>query len=151
MEAELFGTEWAWFGKDRKGRPGGGIGFLVRKCLKPRMYKPSKLGSVLWLEFEHVEKWFVAVVYLVPKDSIGVKQVTLDELERDILELVGKGRIVVLGDFNARVGELPNIINSFDDLSDTPQRLPRRSEDKTVKSTGRRVLNCLNRAGMNTA
>ena len=124
MDAELYGTEWVWFGKDRKGKKGGGIGFLARRSLKPRRYKPSKLGNVLWLEVEHVEKWYVAVVYLVPKDGDGVNLVAREELKQDILELVGKGRIVVLGDFNARVGDLPNVINSFDDLCDTSRRFP---------------------------
>ena len=76
------------------------------------------------------------MVYLPPRDSDGAFQVALDELERDVLGMMGKGRIVILGDFNARVGELPNRINSLDDLGDASLCISRTSEDKTVKSEG---------------
>ena len=39
MDAELLNTEWAWYGLDRKRRWGGGLGFLVKKSLKPRVRK----------------------------------------------------------------------------------------------------------------
>ena len=90
----------------------------------------------------------MAVVYLIPKDDDVTNQLTLVDLKDGILELMGKGRIVVMGDFNARVGELPNDLNSLDLQSVTPRCISRRSDDMTVNSAGRKVLSCLNGVGM---
>jgi hypothetical protein len=100
-----------WIGKDRKGRRGGGVGFVVRKVLKPRVAMVSNNSNILWLEVEKGEKWYIAVVYLVPKEQGNTNDMTLMELQQGILRFTGKGRIVVFGDFNARVGNLPNIVN----------------------------------------
>jgi hypothetical protein len=69
MDAELLGTEWIWVGKDRKDRKGGGIGFVVKKSLNPRVMKVTECNNILWLEVDSGGKWYVAVVYLIPKDS----------------------------------------------------------------------------------
>ncbi len=85
MQGELFGTEWEWFGKGRIGRRGGGLGFMVRRELKPRIPKAST-ENILWLEFERGEKWYLAVVYLAPKVPVGDKLATLAELKSGIVE-----------------------------------------------------------------
>lgn len=68
MDAELYSTEWCWFGKDRKGRRGGGLGFLARKSLKPRTPGPCGNSNILWLEVDCGGRWFIAVVYLIPNE-----------------------------------------------------------------------------------
>jgi hypothetical protein len=148
MEAEIYGTEWMWLGRGRKGKKGGGLGFLVKKSLKPRLPKASRNSNILWLEVDHEGKWYIAVVYLIPKDSGEVNEETLVELQRGVLELESKGRVVVAGDFNARVGELPNTIFASEDSVDSSQVMRRKSVDKTVNRLGHRVLACLNELGM---
>jgi len=69
MEAELYNSEWSWYGKERKGRRGGGLGFLVKKVLKPRIVRASKNCNLLWLEVATDSRWFLAVVYLIPYDE----------------------------------------------------------------------------------
>ena len=55
--AELKESELQWFGKDRKGRRGGGIGFLVRKDLQAKIAKQSKSEGLLWLEVQDNFLW----------------------------------------------------------------------------------------------
>ena len=66
----------------------------------------------------------------------------------DILEFADKGQVVVIRDFNCRVGELPNVIEALDDFYDPSQIVARRSEDPIVNRFGRRVLTALNEVGM---
>jgi hypothetical protein len=56
----------------------------------------------------------------------------------------GKGKVVVMGDFNSRVGELPNILNS----REAAVTISRCSEDKMVNAEGRLILEALNAVGM---
>ena len=79
MDAELFGSDWVWFGKDRMKRKGGGLGFLAKKSLKPRLPKPGK-ESILWLEVEFCGKWYLGLIYLVPSAVIASKMAILSEL-----------------------------------------------------------------------
>jgi len=91
----------------------------------------------------------VAVVYLVPKDRDGRNSMTLCELQEDIIYWRSKGKVVVVGDFNARVGELSNIIHTPDsDISEEGRIFKRSSLDKIVDSQGRKVLECMNAVGM---
>ena len=146
MDAELYGTEWVWIGKDRQRRNGGGLGFLVRKSLKPRTPKPGS-ESILWLEVEFCEKWFIAIIYITPHAPIANVMEVLADLRQGIVEFSGKGRIVVMGDFNSRVGDLPNSINPLTG-SQAPLAVRRTSKDQKVSSRGRKVMASLNAAGL---
>ena len=47
---------WDWFGKDREGRRGGGIGFLVKRELRARIPRGSRSENLLWIEVGGREK-----------------------------------------------------------------------------------------------
>ena len=146
MDAELYGTEWQWFGCDRQSRRGGGLGYLVKRALKPRTPKPGK-ECLLWLEVEFCEKWYIALIYLIPHTPGANLMAILTELARGIVEYSGKGKIVIMGDFNARVGNLPNSMNLLTG-SHAPFAITRTSKDQKVSSLGRKVMATLNSAGM---
>jgi len=55
----------------------------------------------------------------------------LAELKSGIVEFTGKGRIVVMGDFNSRVGEIPNSMNLLS-KSNAPLVIARSSKDKQL-------------------
>ena len=149
MDAELYGTEWQWFGCDRQSRRGGGLGYLVRRALKPRTPKPGN-ECILWLEVEFCEKWYIALIYLIPHTPGANLMAILTELARGIVEYSGKGKIVIMGDFNARVGNLPNSMNLLTG-SHAPFAITRTSKDQKVSSLGRKVMAILNGAGSWTA
>jgi hypothetical protein len=72
---------------------------------------------------------------------------TLAELKSGVVEFAGKGRIVVMGDFNSRVGDIPNSIDVLAG-SNAPLVVARSSKDQKVSSFGRKLLADLNSAGM---
>src|SRR5690242_20007689 len=48
LEEDLKKSDFQWFGKDRKHRHGGGIGFLVRKKLQAKVLKSSG-ENLMWI------------------------------------------------------------------------------------------------------
>ena len=117
---------------------------MVKKSLKPRVRNVSKCNNLLWLEINSgTSVWYVALVYLIPKDR-DTNEVTISELLRTLVDFDGKGKVVVMGDFNSRVGELPNILNS----REATVTISRCSEDKMVNAEGRLILEALNAVGM---
>ena len=105
---------------------------MVKRELRARIPRGSRNENLLWTELGGREKLYVAVVYLVPKDSDGRNSMTLRELQEDLVHWRSKGKVVV-GDFNARVGELSNHIHIPDaDINKEGQIFSRTSQDKIV-------------------
>lgn len=108
LEEELKKSDFQWFGKDRKSSRCGGIGLLVRKNLQSKVINSSS-ENLMWLIVE--PNLYVAVVYLIPKDQTGVNNQTLHELQQDIVRWKDTGgKIVVMGDFNCRIGSRSNFL-----------------------------------------
>ena len=78
-------------------------GFLVRKDLQAKLAKQNKSEGLFWVEVQG--RLFVAVVYLIPNDRSGLTEDTLQELQEDIISYRERGEVVVMGDFNCRIGE----------------------------------------------
>src|SRR5687767_10410424 len=66
---ELQDTAFTWIGKDRKGRRGGGVGFMVKDNLNPKKVSESRTGNELWIYIGRKDIWFIAVVYIPPADN----------------------------------------------------------------------------------
>ena len=66
------------------GKRGGGIGLLLNGKFKASILRISKSENLLWIEIGTEVKLFIAVVYLVPKDSEGRNSETMCELQEDI-------------------------------------------------------------------
>jgi len=135
LTAELKDSELAWFGRDRKERRGGGVGFLVRKDLQVKVAKQNKSEGLFWVEVQG--RLFVAVVYLIPNDRSGLTEDTLQELQEDIISYRERGEVVVMGDFNCRIGEQSNCIMRGDS---EVLEIARRSEDQVDTVQGRNLL-----------
>ena len=88
-----------------------------------------------------------ALIYLVPSALMASKMAILSELRQGIMEFSGKGKVLVLGDFNARLGDLPNSLNLLAS-SQAPLLIARTSRDQKVNSLGRKVMASLNEAGL---
>jgi hypothetical protein len=140
MEGALRSLNYEWLGKDREGRRGGGVGFLVKKGLKVRVAKTSRAEGILWVEAVDGEgKFFLAVVYrapgTVPKVS-EINQELMDELSDDITFFQEQGRVCVLGDFNSRIGELESKVNEGRE-GEREKVFKRKSKDKKIDKGGR--------------
>ena len=132
---------YKWFGKPQNSRRGeGGVGFLVRECLV------SEVEFITSVEYEE-SVWmkvrggrgrsalYVGCVYM-PTDSAAVDAGYV-RLKEDVLSFRQKGKVVLLGDFNARVGrsvELDDVIGMF-------------GED-TCYASGNRLVSFLNEVEM---
>lgn len=113
LEYELKDSQFQWFGKVERTLVGRrGVGMLVRRSLNPRIAKTSVSADLLWIVVGDKENpLYVAVVYLVPPTSRANREKNdklLDELQADVV--LWQGKVVVMGDWNSRVGCLPNIV-----------------------------------------
>jgi len=102
----------SWFSRERqkqKARSGeGGIGIIVKKSIgKSKVIKVSKLYEIMWIEvIREEEKIYLAAVYMSPESSArGIdSSLQFAELETDIIKFSKEGQVIVMGDFNARIG-----------------------------------------------
>ena len=90
----------------------------------------------------------VAVVYLIPNDKTGMNEETLHELQQDILRWKEKGSVVVMGDFNCRIGSRSNFLGGESSNDTKMLEVARSSEDKVVSLQGQNLLDGLNAVGM---
>ena len=118
MVQAVVGTDWRWFGarrkkqkrKDKKGS--GGVGFLVHGSAGRVKLHPGSVNGVMWLELDSGgETTHVINLYLVPAGSPRMQHNddALRELER-VLASTEDERRIVLGDWNARIGELSSFV-----------------------------------------
>ena len=107
-----------WFGKPRESIQGkrgeGGVGFLVSEPLLDdvTIIKKVKCNQTIWLSIR-IRKgadlyMYIGRVYLHVPTQGNVKHIRTDRfslLEQDICMFQSKGRVLLLGDFNARIGK----------------------------------------------
>ena len=130
IREDLKDSEFQWFGKDRKRRRGGGVGFLVRKNVQARVIN-SKSENLMWLVIQE-----------------RLYEDTLQELQEDILRFRDKGEVGVMGDLNCRIGASSNLIATDKSEDAEVLEIPRRSEDKVLHLQGRNLLGKLNAVDM---
>ena len=149
LENEVKDSQYQWFGKVEQKLVGRrGLGMLVRKCLNPRIAKKSVSADLLWVMVgEQEDPLYLAVVYLVPNTSAENAEKNcklLDELQSDMVSWCRK--VVVVGDWNSRIGPLANIVLEGED--DEVRIVEERSSaDTVVSNQGIRVMRALNAAG----
>jgi hypothetical protein len=103
---------YVWVGRNRASQPrrgAGGVGIFYRLDLrgKVKLLKESKYEGLLWVTVSLVanEQLHVGCFYS-PREGTDtqVMRGIYDELMADIERLSATGRVVLVGDFNARVG-----------------------------------------------
>ena len=108
-------THYQWVGRHREGRLGGGVGFLVHSSLVHAVSVADTTGAqeVMWLIVDGSSReaapLVLASVYLPCNAQTRAEQDTcaraFELLEADVVHFQQKGRVVLLGDFNGRVGQ----------------------------------------------
>ena len=148
MDVFLKTSEYEWYGRQQKKEQGkvgwGGVGFLVKKKLEARVVKVGKEGNLLWIAVGKDEPWYLAVVYIAPKRTHEFHRV-MEEIQGDVARW--RGRVVVLGDFNSRIGEKPNVMIDGED-DDERIECVRRSEDKETDFRGTYLMREMNASGL---
>ena len=117
---------YKWFGKPRSKqnspRGEGEVGFLVRECLANMVefINSVKYEESVWMKVRSErgrEALYIGYVYM-PTDSASISVVDscYERLKEDVLSFREKGKFVLLGDFNARVGrsvQIDDVIGMF--------------------------------------
>ena len=110
---------YTWFGKpcsNQKSQRGeGGVGFLVREYLvnEVEFISNTRYEESVWMKVRGGrgrEALYICCVYM-PTDSTSVSVIdnSYEKLKEDVLSFKQKGRVVLLGDFNARVGRAVDV------------------------------------------
>ena len=134
---------YKWFGKPRSNqnspRGEGGVSFLVCECLvnEVEFINSVKYEESVWMKVHSErerEALYIGCVYM-PTDSTSISVVDncYERLKEDVLSFREKGKVVLLGDFNAKVGrsvQIDDVIGMF-------------GED-TCSASGNRLLSFLN-------
>ena len=105
---------YKWFGKPRSKqnspRGEGGVGLLVCECLANEVEFINSVNyeECVWMKVRSErgrEALYIGCVYM-PTDSASISVVDscYERLKEDVLSFREKGKVVLLGDFNARVG-----------------------------------------------
>ena len=117
---------YKWFGKPRSNQNSptgeGGVGFLARECLENEVefIKSVRYEERVWMKVRSErgrKALYIGCVYM-PTDSTSIFAVDscYERLKEDVLSFRDKGKVVLLGDFNARVGrcvQIDDVIGMF--------------------------------------
>jgi hypothetical protein len=103
---------YAYIGKPRPGGQGGGVGFFVFKALTSiaTVHTNTHVPESMWLELRSrcraAKRTFLELVYL-PPSTLGTNATattTFSQLLEDVQRFQQLGDVVLMGDFNSRVG-----------------------------------------------
>ena len=109
--------EYAWIGKKREGqkpksRGAGGVGFLVKDylCDIVEVIDDTKFDESIWIRVpgeRGKRDMFVGNIYMPPESKSRVSDIQrrFGEIAEDVQKYKKQGEVMLVGDFNARVGK----------------------------------------------
>lgn len=156
MERMIDLEKYQWIGRERKNQKScsgdGGIGFLINKRIgKVEEVRQSKNNEILWIKITGKTELYLAVIYMTPEGSSRENDSlqTLLELENDILEFSKLARVVVMGDFNARIGNLEStVLVRGERRTFSRKNLDNNFKGSQVREQGRKIVESMNACNM---
>jgi hypothetical protein len=101
---KTFGQFFSWVGRERKNQKG-----------KEKVYPDVEM---MWIKLViGNDTYYIGGIYLPPSNSninLDFKQ-ALQQLEADCILYRKSGKVIVMGDFNARIGSLASIVQNGGD------------------------------------
>jgi hypothetical protein len=138
-----------WYEKCRAGGKGAGVGIAVREGTG-EVVELTEFGDegLLWLKISREEDLYIACVYLVPRTSDWASDNVARQarLARGIENYTKKGRVVVMGDVNGRIGR--SSVTVVNEEGDSVGQINRDSDDRVTNEQGRTMLALLEGTGM---
>ena len=150
--------------------PRGGVAAYIRSDFPHPVtaWRSRDVDGVLWIILQAPTcPLYLGICYLSPARSGGCPNDVgswFHRLSNDIVEARVLGRVILAGDFNARVATLPDYptipdfelerhdgLSLFGAFQDIPQSTARRSTDPLVNSHGRHLLNLCSTTGLRIA
>ena len=149
---ELSESRWTWIANYREKykkntrRGSGGVGAIVKKCFNTER---GRCKDTLWLKGVFYGKATrIGIVYLIPETSsrgdLEENEEVLLNLESDITKYNNEGDVLILGDFNSRIGELPSTIEEDGEEI----TFARTSKDKMINRSGRKIIDFADKVNM---
>jgi len=137
----------------------GGVAIAVRDSLAAegvQVWRSRGEDGVIWLELAGTETpWMIGCSYLPPQRSGGCPRDIagwFDRLAEDVTTARSRGRVLLAGDFNSRVGEIsdqPPPMGRGDDLAESAETVgPRTSCDSVVNGHGRALIAMCHATGL---
>ena len=113
-----------------------GLALLVRRT-KCHNYKESPLG--LWLEMRLIANTYsIGLYYMLCENSRYWDSSAFEKIQKDILQFKNRGKkLILMGDFNFRTGNLIDYIDIYDEDEQIPPRL---NGDSKVNTNGRLLI-----------
>ena len=144
--------------KGKRGREPGGLAVLVREG-KGVEYKiiGTKIDEVLWVKVHTSSLRFIlGVVYKHPIGSVYWRRSVLGEIEEELLNIIAESgieNVVLLGDFNCRIGQLKiGMVGAENDwgcnLIEGYSFGHRKSKDFVVNREGKDLINFCEKLGL---
>ena len=114
--------------------------YTVKENLNPRKQFKSKDGNELWISIGFKETWYIGIVYITPTDNDY--RTRIQNLQQNVLRFMASGKVIIMGDFNARVGEFPNILTQ--DSNEENRSYSRTSLDKFTNAREKFIVESFN-------
>ena len=116
--SKVFGNNFTWFSKEhaeQKSSNCGGIGILIRKSIGDiSLVKIYDSFDGLWIKYiAGADVYHICGVYLPPGTSANSSEdfsKCLQLLEADCIKFRKVGKVVIMGDFNARIGSDQSLV-----------------------------------------
>ena len=102
---------YSFFGRAREGRPGGGVGILVKSTMKQIIspHYSQRDIEIVWASMHRSQRRPVHIgVYYGKQEGISQEEIKeeMDKLTEEILEMKAAGEIILCMDGNAKIGLL---------------------------------------------
>ena len=130
------------------GRSKGGLIVLVNKSLLSKLVEKNEW--CIWLEIKINDKVFILnFLYLNPLYNIAEYLISLSDTITDICNTYDKPKIIILGDFNARIGNSNSYDETYDnEIFDGLECSARReSLDLIYNQRGNSLVKCMETLG----
>jgi exonuclease III len=143
--------------KSRRGRSMAGFIITIKHSVREGItILQTNSNYLVWLKFKksffNLDKdMYIGAVYIPPVKSSTTRTSSFeldlwDQLEEDLLEYKAKGHVMIMGDFNSRIGKNIEIVEysrELDDIEETYDQVDlgiRNSYDIVVNKFGRKLL-----------
>ncbi|KAI4904413.1 hypothetical protein NFI96_007497 [Prochilodus magdalenae] len=144
-----------------KGRDSAGALVWYKQELSRSVTVIKKAKTYLWLKLNQNLQitdtdLFLCAIYTPPLESPYFDPNFFEDLQADITLFQAQGNVLLIGDFNARTGTEPDIINTHGNkhvfghsvLFSAPTELKRNSLDSTVNRSGKELLHLCQTSGL---
>ena len=133
----------------KSGRDSGGLLIWYKNFLEFKIIPIKKQKCYLWFKINiSPEPIFICSLYIPPYNSPYFEDSIFEEINNDILDISNKCdcKILLIGDFNGRIGQIPDIaIEDGDTYTNTTHLTSkidkiRKSFDSKVNAHGKKLI-----------